>query len=59
MHVEPDTERPVDTLNRIVIGYGLSQAVDVAAKLGIPDLLANGPRDDADLATQPTQTRRR
>jgi hypothetical protein len=43
-------EEPSVALNRLVIGYGLSQAVYVAAKLGVPDLLAAGPRDGADLA---------
>ena len=31
-------------LNRLVLGYGLAQAVYVA-ELAIPDLLADGPRD--------------
>jgi hypothetical protein len=43
-------EDPSVALSRLVLGYGLSQAVYVAAKLGVPDLLANGPRDGADLA---------
>jgi hypothetical protein len=50
-----EVESPDVSLNRLVIGYGLSQAVYVAAKLGIPDLLANGPREGVDLA-QATST---
>lgn len=46
----PVDEDPSVALSRLVLSYGLSQAVYVAAKLGIPDLLANGPRDGADLA---------
>ena len=38
-------------LNRLILGYGLSQAIYVAAKLGIPDLLVGGPRDGDDLAS--------
>ncbi|MBX3024172.1 methyltransferase [bacterium] len=41
---------PAVTLSRLVFGYALSQAVYVAAKLGVPDLLAHGARDGADLA---------
>ena len=44
-------ESPDEALSRLVIGYGLSQAIYVAAKLGIPDLLVDGARDGADLAT--------
>jgi hypothetical protein len=43
-------ESPDIALSRMVIGYGLSQAIYVAAKLGIPDMLADGARDGADLA---------
>jgi Dimerisation domain len=43
-------EDPSVALSRIIIGYTLSQAVYVASKLGVPDLLASGPRDGADLA---------
>ncbi|MGI9148557.1 MAG: methyltransferase [Chloroflexota bacterium] len=46
----PGPESPADALSRLIMGYALSQAVYVAAKLGVPDLLANGPRDGADLA---------
>ena len=55
--MKPEVDSPDVALNRLIIGYGLSQAIYVAAKLGIPDLLANGPRDGADLARQPTLMR--
>ena len=48
--MNPVDEDPSVALTRLVLSYGLSQAVYVAAKLGIPDLLAKGPRDGADLA---------
>jgi predicted O-methyltransferase YrrM len=41
-------------LNRLILGYGLSQAIYVAAKLGIPDLLVGGPKDGDDLARATT-----
>jgi hypothetical protein len=37
-------------LHRLVIGYQVSQAVHVAAALGLCDLLADGPRSVAELA---------
>ena len=37
-------------LFQMCAGHYLSRAIYVAAKLGIADLLANGPRDSADLA---------
>jgi SAM-dependent methyltransferase len=48
--MKQDLVNPDIALSRLVIGYGLSQAIYVAAKLGIPDLLADGDRDGADLA---------
>ncbi|MHB8573771.1 MAG: methyltransferase [Dehalococcoidia bacterium] len=48
---------PALALRRLVNGYQVSQALHVAATLGIADLLANGARDNDDLAaatgTQP------
>lgn len=41
-------------LNRLILGYGLSQAIYVAAKLGIPDLLVGGARDGDNLARATT-----
>ena len=37
-------------LRRMIVGYRLSQALHVAAKLGVADLLADGPRHAEDLA---------
>src|SRR3954466_6422439 len=42
--------RPANALIDIIRGYQWSQALYVAARLGIADLLAAGPRDSADLA---------
>ena len=44
-----DQSAAVD-LRRMIVGYRLSQALHVAAKLGIADLLAEGPRRAEDLA---------
>ncbi|MBT2324371.1 methyltransferase [Variovorax paradoxus] len=41
---------PALTLRRLIDGYQLSQALHVAATLGIADLLADGARDTAELA---------
>src|SRR5262245_30839197 len=38
------------TLRRLIIGYRLSQAIAVAAEVGIADLLKDGPRSAEDLA---------
>ncbi|HEU0169745.1 MAG TPA: methyltransferase [Chloroflexota bacterium] len=46
----PD-EQPAATLTRLVNGYQVSQALHVAATLGIADLLRAGPRSAEDLAT--------
>src|SRR5262245_59070302 len=37
-------------LLELIRGYRISQAIYVATKLGIPELLADGPRDIDDLA---------
>jgi DNA-binding IclR family transcriptional regulator len=37
-------------LRRLIDGYKVSQAIHVAATLGIADLLADGPRGSDDLA---------
>lgn len=42
-------------LARLINGYQVSQAIHVAATLGIPDLLGEGPRSSGALATA-TQT---
>src|SRR3954468_10093056 len=43
-------ERPSATLRRLVNGYQVSQAIHVAATLGIADELADGPRTSDELA---------
>jgi hypothetical protein len=43
---------PQEEMNRLLSGYWLSQAVSVAAKLGIADLLAHGGRSVDDLARE-------
>jgi hypothetical protein len=49
------TDPPPATLLQMMTGYWVSQALYVAAKLGIADLLADGPRPVEDLAAA-TQT---
>ena len=41
---------PRERLLALVRGYRISQAIYVATRLGIPDLLADGPREIEDLA---------
>ena len=41
---------PSESLRQMIAGFQVSQALYVAAKLGIADLLANGPRGVKDLA---------
>jgi predicted Rossmann fold nucleotide-binding protein DprA/Smf involved in DNA uptake len=41
---------PQDQLARMITGYWISQAIYVAAKLGIADLLADGPKTADELA---------
>jgi hypothetical protein len=43
-------DRPVDPLWRLVNGYQVTQAIHVAATLGIADLVAGGPRTAHELA---------
>ena len=43
-------EKPSATLLGLVNGFQVSQAIHVAATLGIADLLKNGPRNSDDLA---------
>ena len=40
------------TLMRLVNGYQVTQAIHVAAVLGVPDLLAHGPRESDELAEE-------
>jgi hypothetical protein len=44
------SEAPTAVLRRLVNGYQVTQAIHVAATLGIADLLRDGPRTSADLA---------
>ena len=48
--MDHDTLRPSLALRRLVNGYQVTQAIHVAAVLGIADLLADGPRSSDDLA---------
>lgn len=50
-----ETASPQELMNRFITGYWNTQAVYVAAKLGLADLLADGPRSSDDLA-QATNT---
>jgi hypothetical protein len=47
-----DSEPPTVALRRLVNGYQVTQAIYVAAALGIADLLRDGPRDSEALAAQ-------
>src|SRR5579863_8789190 len=46
MHTPP----PSQTLLQLLTGYWISQAIYVAAKLGIADLVKDGPKTSAELA---------
>lgn len=43
-------DRPSTALRRLLDGYRVTQAISVAATLGIADLLVDGPRANGDLA---------
>ena len=43
-------ETPGATLGRLIVGFQVSQAIHVAAALGVADLLADGPRTSDELA---------
>ncbi len=47
---DPAPERPAAALLRLVNGFQVTQAIHVAAVLGIADLLRDGPRGSEDLA---------
>jgi O-methyltransferase/methyltransferase family protein len=47
-----DAEPPTVALRRLANGYQVTQAIHVAATLGIADLLRDGPRDSDALAAQ-------
>jgi hypothetical protein len=46
----PDERSHLDTLRRLTNGFQVSQAIHVAASLGLADLLRDGPRSVEDLA---------
>lgn len=48
--MESTTGSAATTLRRLIIGYRLSQAISVAAQLGVADLLKNGPQSADELA---------
>jgi hypothetical protein len=48
--MDRDPLPPSLVLRRLVTGYQVTQAIHVAAKLGLADLLADGPRSSDDLA---------
>ena len=45
-----DPGSPAAELGSLLFGYRVSQAISVAATLGVPDALADGPRSADDLA---------
>ena len=45
-----ESPSPQEVMNRMLTGYWTTQALYVAAKLGIADLMAKGPRSAEDLA---------
>lgn len=46
-----DQLSPQEQMNRMLTGYWISQALYVAAKLGLADLVKDGPRTASDLAS--------
>ena len=46
----PSDEAPSATLRRLINGYQIAQAIHVVTVLGIPELLAEGPRTPDELA---------
>ncbi len=47
---QPSPVSPQAQLSQLITGFRISQAIGVAAELGIADLLANGPRSSSELA---------
>jgi hypothetical protein len=45
-------ETPASTLSRLLMGAQVSQAINVAAAIGIADLLSDGPRTSEELAAR-------
>lgn len=50
MATQMQMSSPHEAVIQMIHGMGVSRCVSMAAELGIPDLLANGPRSAADLA---------
>ena len=48
--MDKGNERPFAAVMNLVNGYRVSQAIHVAAALGVADLLKDGPRSSDDLA---------
>jgi ubiquinone/menaquinone biosynthesis C-methylase UbiE len=48
--VNASNQSPAADLRRLIVGYRLSQALHVAARLGVADLLKNGPMSVDELA---------
>lgn len=48
--MEREAERPAAVMRRLVNGYQVTQAISVAARLGIADLLGDGARTSDELA---------
>ena len=48
--MEPESQRPSFVLRRLINDYQVTQAIHVAAVLGIADLLVDGPRSSESLA---------
>jgi hypothetical protein len=49
-HVQPSELPPPVAMLQMIQGFWVSRALYVAAKLGLPDLLKDGPKSSADLA---------
>src|SRR5215213_644089 len=50
MTEQPSQVSPEVQLSQLISGFRISQAIRVAAELGIADLLANGPKSSTELA---------
>ena len=49
MEIRENTEQ---MMNRMIVGSWVTQAIHVAAEIGIADLLASGPRTAEELAQE-------
>lgn len=50
--MEPPSERPELAIRRLVNGYQMTQAISVAATLGLADLMTDSPQTSEDLAAK-------